>query len=74
MLLAHKIQLYPDAAQAEYMRRCIGARRFAYNALLAHFKQDGVKWSKKAAVWTRFGRTLNARKSRVRHRSNPMHL
>jgi putative transposase len=49
MLLAHKIQLYPNEAQAEYLRRCWGARRFAFNALLAHFKQDGVKWSKKAA-------------------------
>jgi putative transposase len=49
MVLAHKIQLYPDAAQAEYLQRCIGARRFAYNALLAHFKQEGVKWSKSAA-------------------------
>lgn len=49
LLLAHKVQLYPDGAQAEYLRRCIGARRFAYNALLAHFRQDGVRWSKKDA-------------------------
>ena len=49
MLLAHKIQLYPDEAQTEYLRRCIGARRFAYNELLNHFKKPGNKWSKKAA-------------------------
>src|SRR5215471_1632636 len=49
MLLAHKVQLYPTAAQAEYLRRCMGARRFAYNALLAHFRQPGIKWSKRAA-------------------------
>lgn len=47
--LAHKIELYPTASQAVYLLRCIGARRFAYNALLEHFRQDGVKWSKKAA-------------------------
>jgi len=49
MLLAHRIRLYPTVAQAEYLRRCMGARRFAYNALLAHFKQPDVKWSKRAA-------------------------
>ena len=49
MLLAHKIQLYPNAAQARYLRQCMGARRYAYNALLAHFSQDGVKWSKHEA-------------------------
>jgi putative transposase len=49
MLLAHKIQLYPTAEQAEYFRRCMGARRFAYNKLLEHFEKPGVKWSKKAA-------------------------
>jgi putative transposase len=49
MLLAHKVQLYPTAPQAEYLLRCMGARRFAYNQLLAHFKQEGVKWSKQAA-------------------------
>ena len=49
MLLAHKVQLYPTAAQAEYLRRCCGARRYAYNALLAYFKEPGVKWSKAAA-------------------------
>jgi putative transposase len=49
MLLAHKVQLYPTAAQAEYLRRCMGAQRFTYNALLAHFKERGNKWSKQAA-------------------------
>jgi putative transposase len=47
MLLAHKVQLYPTTEQAEYLRRCMGARRFAYNALLAHFKDPEVKWSKR---------------------------
>jgi putative transposase len=49
MLLAHKVQLYPTAEQVGYLRRCMGARRFAYNELLAHFKEPGVKRSKKAA-------------------------
>ena len=35
MLLAHKLQLYPTAAQAEYLRRCMGARRFAVARRLA---------------------------------------
>lgn len=50
MLLAHKIQLYPTTEQAGYLDRACGSRRHAYNQLLAHFRQDGVKWSKKAAV------------------------
>ena len=49
MLLAHKIELYPNTAQARYLRQCMGARRYAYNALLEHFSQDGVKWSKHEA-------------------------
>jgi len=49
MLLAHKIELYPNVAQARYLRQCMGARRYTYNALLTHFSQDGVKWSKRAA-------------------------
>lgn len=49
MLLAHKIEVRPSAAQAEYINRACGTRRHAYNQLLAHFSQDGVKWSKKAA-------------------------
>lgn len=50
MLLAHKIELYPTAAQADYLDRACGSRRHCFNQLLAHFKQDGVKWSKQAAV------------------------
>jgi len=50
MLLAHKIQLYPTADQADYINRACGARRHAFNQLLAHFRQDGVTWSKKAAT------------------------
>jgi putative transposase len=49
MLLAHKIELRPTAEQADYLDRACGSRRHAFNHLLAHFKQDGVKWSKKAA-------------------------
>ena len=50
MLLAHKIRLYPTAAQADYLDRASGSRRHCFNQLLAHFSQDGVKWSKKAAA------------------------
>lgn len=50
MLLAHKVELYPTAEQADYLDRACGSRRHCFNQLLAHFKQDGVKWSKKAAV------------------------
>lgn len=49
MLIAHKIELRPDAEQADYLNRACGARRHCYNKLLAHFSQDGVKWSKAAA-------------------------
>jgi putative transposase len=49
MLLAHKVQLYSTTEQVEYLRRCMGARRFTYNKLLEHFGNPGVKWSKKAA-------------------------
>ena len=47
-LLAHQIEIDATAEGAEYLRRCIGARRFAYNKLLEHFGQRGVKWSKAA--------------------------
>lgn len=50
MLLAHKIELYPTPEQADYIDRACGSRRHAYNHLLAHFRQEGMKWSKKAAV------------------------
>jgi putative transposase len=50
MLLAHRIELYPSAAQADYLDRACGSRRHCYNQLLAHFSQDGVKWSKTSAV------------------------
>jgi putative transposase len=49
MLLAHKIELRPTAEQAEYLNQACGARRHCYNQLLAHFQQEGVKWSKAAA-------------------------
>ena len=50
MLLAHKAELYPTAEQADYLDRACGSRRHCFNQLLAHFKQDGAKWSKKAAA------------------------
>lgn len=50
MLLACKIELYPTAEQADYLDRACGSRRHCFNQLLAHFKQDDVKWSKKEAV------------------------
>lgn len=49
-LLSHKIELYPTAAQAEYLDRACGSRRHCFNHLLAHFSKEGVKWSKRAAV------------------------
>lgn len=49
MLIAHKIELRPTPDQADYLNRACGARRHCYNHLLAHFSQDGVKWSKAAA-------------------------
>ena len=49
MLLAHKIELRPTPEQAEYLDRACGSHRHCYNHLLAHFKQDGVKWSRAAA-------------------------
>jgi len=49
MLLAHKIELRPTPEQTEYLSRACGSRRHCYNQLLAHFRQEGVKWSKAAA-------------------------
>ena len=49
MLLAHKIELRPTQQQADYLDRACGSRRHAFNQLLAHFNQNGVKWSKKVA-------------------------
>ena len=49
MLIAHKIEIRPTPDQADYLNRACGARRHCYNQLLAHFSQEGVKWSKKAA-------------------------
>lgn len=48
MLIAQRIELYPTPKQAEFFERACGSRRHAFNQLLAHFKQDGVKFSKKA--------------------------
>ena len=48
-LLAQKIELRPTPEQADYLNRACGARRHCYNQLLAHFSQEGVKWSKAAA-------------------------
>jgi putative transposase len=49
MLLAQRIALYPTPEQVDYLDRACGSRRHAYNQLLAHFRQPGVKWSKTAA-------------------------
>jgi len=49
MLLAHKIELRPTLEQAAYLNQACGSRRHCFNQLLAHFKQGGVKWSKKSA-------------------------
>ena len=49
MLLAHKIELYPTPYQREHLDQACGSRRHCFNQLLAHFKQEGVKWSKAAA-------------------------
>jgi putative transposase len=57
MLLAQRIELYPTAAQADYLDRACGARRHAYNQLLAHFRQPGVKWSK-AAAFVHFSKVI----------------
>ena len=50
MLLAHKVELRPTPEQATWLLKCIGARRYTYNALLEHFRKDGVKWSKHVAL------------------------
>ena len=57
MLLAQRIALYPTPEQAGYLDRACGSRRHAYNQLLAHFRQPGVKWSK-AAAFVRFTKVI----------------
>lgn len=49
ILLAHKIELRPTPEQAKYLARACGSRRHCYNELLSHFKQENVKWNRKAA-------------------------
>lgn len=49
MLLAHKIELRPNKAQAEFLERSCGSKRHCYNNLLSHFSNPENKWSKKAA-------------------------
>lgn len=49
MLLAHKIEIRPTKEQEEKLLQWVGTARHCYNNLLAHFSQDGVKWSKKEA-------------------------
>jgi putative transposase len=56
-LLAHKIELRPDAAQIDYLNQCCGVRRHAYNKLLEHFRESGVKWSK-ATAYEYFVKTI----------------
>jgi putative transposase len=50
MLLAQRMALYPTPEQTDYLDRACGSRRHAYNQLLAHFGQNGVKWSRRAAI------------------------
>lgn len=57
MLLAHRLELRPTAAQAERFARACGSRRHCYNQLLAHFQQPGEKWSK-AAGYRHFIETI----------------
>ena len=40
ILLAHKIELRPTREQEEYLLGAVGSRRFAYNHLVAHFKEN----------------------------------
>ncbi len=49
MLLAHKIEIRPTKEQESFLFQSVGVRRFTYNQLLAHFSQEGVKYSLKAA-------------------------
>lgn len=49
MLLSQKIELRPTIAQIDYLNQACGSKRHCYNQLLAHFSQEGVKWSKKEA-------------------------
>lgn len=79
MLLAQKVEVRATPEQAEYLNKACGARRHCYNQLLAHFKQDGVNcvFANEVItkpyfnritfgqVWTRLGRTINARDSRI---------
>lgn len=44
MLIAHKIALDPNNAQATYMARAAGTARFAYNWALAEWKRQYEAW------------------------------
>jgi hypothetical protein len=49
MLLAHKIELRPMAAQQEYLDKACGTKRHCYNQLLEHFSKKENPFSLKAA-------------------------
>ena len=49
MLVAHKIELFVTDKQAEYLKGACGAKRFAYNQLVAIYK-DTNKFNKTSYV------------------------
>jgi len=49
MLLAHKIEIRPTKEQKQFFEQACGSSRHLYNNLVAHFSQEGIKWSKKEA-------------------------
>jgi putative transposase len=38
-LVAHKIELFPTKEQSEYLLQAVGSRRFAYNHLVAYYRE-----------------------------------
>jgi len=44
MLIAHRIALNPNKAQALYLARAAGTARFAYNWALAEWKRQALAW------------------------------
>jgi len=48
VLLAHKIELYPNSKQSDYLFHCVANRRYMYNVLVAYYR-DTSKLTKAIA-------------------------
>ena len=71
MLLAHKIALNPNNAQATYFARAAGTARFAYNWALAEWQRQYEAWKVDNSLPKPSAFRLNKRLNAVKHEQFP---